>query len=171
MHEPKRLPAKPEDGRLREIEKQIRMELTEQILRTRASQSTQKPRVNRLIRLVETIDSGLHLFERRASGIDASIGGGGGVEGYRALETEIREWRRKVEQATPPGGVLRGRPAHFTYTDAKRIRKYMLSATKYATIGQEGHLDYVVSVKCIGFWGGAVSVWVFFGVVETVGEM
>ena len=158
-HEPIRLPPCPDERRLREMERQIRDELVEQVVRARQALNTARPRVNRLVRLVEAIESGLGLFERTEAAINEPAS-------EPTLEAELDEWRQQVNHATPPGSAVRGRPAHYTYTDAKRIRAHVLSTTRYAGIRRDGPLDYVVGVRCIGFFGGAVSVWVFFGVVD-----
>ena len=155
-HEPRRLPPCPDESRLREIERQIREELVTQITRTRAAHSQQKPRVNRLAKLAEAIEGGLRLFERRACGA---------LDGKK-LEEELEAWRRRIEALTPSGSAVRGRPANYMYTDAKRIRAHALSATKYASIRRDASIDFLVGVVCCGFFGGAVSVWVFVGVVD-----
>ena len=158
-HEPLRLPPCPDERRLREMERQIRSELVEQVTRMRQTANTSRPRVNKLVRLVETIEGGLSLFERSAAGTDDP------AEGL-SLEREFDAWRRNVERETPSGSAVRGRPAHYTYTDPKRIRSHVLSTTRYAGIKRDAPLDFVIGVRCFGFFGGAVSVWVFVGVVD-----
>ena len=96
----------------------------------------------------------------------ARLWGSGGAE--PPLDATMDAWRRGVEEATPAGCLVRGRPVHFTYTDAKRIRNYLLAATPYVSMRRDFPLDFLVSVCCIGFWGGAISCWVFIGVVDEV---
>ena len=160
-HPPLRLPACPDAARLREVERQIRDELVSQLRRMREGLVTHKPRINRLGRLVEALEGGLGLFERQAASADDPSSEPG-------LEAEMDAWRRRVEAATPDGGIVRGRPAHYTYTDAKRIRQHVLSASKYAGLSRDVPIDFVVGVACFGFFGGAVSCWVFVGVVDDI---
>ena len=82
------------------------------------------------------------------------------------LEAELHAWRRRVAELAPAGCVVRGRPAHYAYTDAKRIRAHVLGATPYAAMRRGAALDFLVGVGVTGFFGGAVSVWVFVGVVD-----
>ena len=47
------------------------------------------------------------------------------------------------------------------------VRKHLLSATNYAEKQDDG-TQFALTVKCFGFHGGICSVWVYFGLLDTV---
>ena len=51
------------------------------------------------------------------------------------------------------------------YTDEKKIRKHLLGYKKYHDSKEEG-LEFLVAVKCFGYAGGVVSVWVYYAVLD-----
>ena len=67
------------------------------------------------------------------------------------------------------GRLLEAAPslAHAdSYTDAKKIRKHLLSSTDYASRQDDG-TQFALAVKAFGFHGGVCSVWVYFGLIDT----
>tara|TARA_B100000787_G_scaffold148315_1_gene119743 strand:- start:357 stop:545 length:189 start_codon:yes stop_codon:yes gene_type:complete len=54
---------------------------------------------------------------------------------------------------------------NYAYTDAKRIRKHLLSVCNYHASKEDG-LEFLVAVKCFGYQGGVVSVWVYYGLLD-----
>lgn len=60
---------------------------------------------------------------------------------------------------------FKGRMINYAYTDAKRIRKHLLSVCNYHASKEDG-LEFLVAVKCFGYQGGVVSVWVYYGLLD-----
>ena len=54
---------------------------------------------------------------------------------------------------------------NYAYTDEKKIRKHLLGYKEYHDSKEEG-LEFLVAVKCFGYAGGVVSVWVFYAVLD-----
>ena len=54
---------------------------------------------------------------------------------------------------------------NYAYTDEKKIRKHLLMKRDYHQSKEEG-LEFLVAVKCFGYAGGVVSVWVFYAVLD-----
>ena len=101
----------------------------------------------------DQLRSGLELHERMCAS-DATA----------RLEMDV--WRRAMKQKMPTGSTFTGRAACYTYTDVKRIRKHLFHACSYASLQNQG-LQYLVAVRCFGFFGGASAVWVYYGVCDT----
>ena len=72
---------------------------------------------------------------------------------------------RQVKDKTPPKSSFKGRAVNYAYTDAKKIRKHLLSTCDYA-LSREDNLEFLVAVKCFGYQGGVVSVWVYFALLD-----
>ena len=77
----------------------------------------------------------------------------------------LEHWTRQVKDKTPPKSSFRGRAVNYAYTDAKKIRKHLLSKCDYAS-SREDNLEFLVAVKCFGYHGGVVSVWVYFALLD-----
>lgn len=151
FYSPKRLGAKVAAERLRSMEAQIEGELKQQIKLARSSGLTTT--INKSPELVETLKRGLEMHERSAAG---------DVEARNELQT----WeKRDVRTRLPAGATFRARPFHFAYTDAKKIRKTLLSAVPYTDETGDG-TEFAVAVKVFAFHGGICSVWVFFGMIK-----
>ena len=44
------------------------------------------------------------------------------------------------------------------------MRKHLFSKNTYHTL--KGDLEYIVVVKCFGYYGGICSLWVYYGVLD-----
>ena len=65
----------------------------------------------------------------------------------------------------PHRSRFKGQMINYAYTDEKKIRKHLLGYKKYHDSKEEG-LEFLVAVKCFGYAGGVVSVWVFYAVLD-----
>jgi len=147
---PKRLASKPPADRLKAMEHQILGELTLQIKYSRPGLSTI---INKSAELEDTLQRGLELQEMCKIGDEAA-------------KKELDSWTKEAKSKMPPGSTFTGRVINYSYTDAKRIRKHLLSSTDYASRQDDG-TQFALAVKCFGFHGGVVSVWVYFGIIDT----
>ena len=149
---PKRLGAKVAAERLRSMEAQIEGELKTQIKLARSSGLTTT--INKSAELVDTLKHGLELQEKATMG-DAQA------------RNDLMTWeKRQVRDKLPAGSTFKARPFHFAYTDAKKIRKTLLSQCPYAEETGDG-TEFAVAVKVFAFHGGICSVWVYFGLIDT----
>ena len=155
FYDPKRLSSKPPADRLKTTEQQIRGELTHQIKMGRTGMT--RTEINKSAELEDVLVRGLELHER------VRVGDG---ESSAAAQKELDSWPRDVKSKLPPGSTFKGRVVNYSYTDAKRIRKHLLSSCDYATKQDDG-LQFALAVKVFGFHGGICSVWVYFGCIDT----
>ena len=86
--------------------------------------------------------------------------------GDEQAKTDLSTWKRDVRARLPAGSTFKARPFHFAYTDAKRIRKRLLSDVNYAEETGDG-TEFSIAVKAFAFHGGICSVWVYFGLIDT----
>jgi len=150
FYNPKRLASKPPADRLRAMEHQIQNELKLQITYSRVGVSTT---INKSAELEDTLQRGLELQELVRVGDKQAI-------------RDLDAWSRECKSKLPPGSTFTGRVINYSYTDAKKIRKHLLSSTDYASRQDEG-TQFALAVKCFGFHGGICSVWVYFGLIDT----
>jgi len=150
FYQPKRLAPKPPADRLRAMEHQIQSELKLQITYSRVGIPTI---INKSAELEDTLKHGLELQERVRIG-------------DKTARKELDSWSREVKSKLPPGSTFRARVINYSYTDAKKIRKHLLSSTDYASRQDDG-TQFALAVKCFGFYGGICSVWVHFGLIDT----
>ena len=61
--------------------------------------------------------------------------------------------------------VQQNSPMEFGQLYEKKIRKHLLGYKKYHDSKEEG-LEFLVAVKCFGYAGGVVSVWVYYAVLD-----
>eukprot|EP00966_Prymnesium_polylepis_P268559 6204189-Prymnesium_polylepis.1 len=150
FYAPARLPGKPPPERLHAIEVQVRDGLLGQLRAVRAGQAAP---INRLTPLVEHLEAGLAIHERACA--------------YEpTAQQQLDAWRHALKQKLPIDSTFTGQPVYYTYTDVKRMRKHLFAACPYAALQNAG-LHYVLAVRCVGYFGGVVCVWVYFGVVDT----
>ena len=128
----------------------MRESLLSQLQLLRAGRTTA---ANRLTPLLEHLETALGLLERQCAA-DPTV------------QPELDGWRRVMKQKLPSGSTFTGRAAYYTHSDAQRIKKHLFAACPYAALRNEG-LQYLVAVRCVGFFGGVCCVWVYFGVVDT----
>ena len=50
-------------------------------------------------------------------------------------------------------------------SDAKRVRKHILKAFDQSLLRADA-VEFVLSVRCFGYYGAVCSVWVYFGVLD-----
>merc|ERR1712216_350843 len=112
FYTPKRLSAKVPLDRLRSMEAQILGELKTQITVARSSGLTTT--INKSAELVDALKRGIDLQENARLG-DESV------------KKESKAWERDVKSRLPAGSTLKAKAVHFSYTDAKKIRKHLLS--------------------------------------------
>jgi len=151
FYTPKRLSAKVPPDRLRSMEAQILGELKNQITVARSSGLTTT--INKSAELVDALKRGIDLQESARLGDESA-------------KKESKAWERDVKSRLPAGSTLKAKAVHFSYTDAKKIRKHLLSVTDYAEQRDDG-IEFTIAVKAFAFHGGVVSVWVYFGMVDT----
>ena len=82
-------------------------------------------------------------------------------------KTELKRWQQQVKEKAPPRSDFRGKAINFSYTDAKKIRKYLLGKCDYQDRRRDD-VELLLAVKCFGYHGGICSVWVYFGVLGRV---
>jgi len=151
FYSPKRLSAKVPPDRLCSMEAQILGELKTQITVARSSGLTTT--INKSAELVDALKRGIDLQENARLGDESA-------------KKESKAWERDVKSRLPAGSTLKAKAVHFSYTDAKKIRKHLLSVTDYAEQRDDG-IEFTIAVKAFAFHGGVVSVWVYFGMVDT----
>ena len=71
----------------------------------------------------------------------------------------------QVKDKTPPKSSFRGRAVNYAYTDAKKIRKHLFSTCDFASSCEDDHV-FLVAVRCFPYFGGVVSVWVYFALLD-----
>mmetsp|Transcript_45249 Transcript_45249/g.125472 ORF Transcript_45249/g.125472 Transcript_45249/m.125472 type:complete len:800 (+) Transcript_45249:3-2402(+) len=150
FYNPKRLASKPPADRLRAMEHQIHNELNLQIKYARVGLPTI---INKSAELEDALQRGLELQELLRAG-------------DKQAAKDLDGWQRDCKSKLPPGSTFTGRVINYSYTDAKKIRKHLLSSTDYAQKQDDG-TQFALAVKCFGYHGGIVSVWVYFGLIDT----
>ena len=83
-----------------------------------------------------------------------------------SARSDLQTWQREVKSRLPAGSTFRARAFHFAYTDAKKIRKKLLSECRYAEDTSQG-VEFVMAIKVFAFHGGICSVWVYYGLIDT----
>ena len=86
--------------------------------------------------------------------------------GDERSKEELDLWKRDVRSRLPAASTFKGRPVHFAYTDAKKIRKKLLADCPYHEDRGDGK-EFTVAVRVFAYHGGICSVWVYFGVIDT----
>ena len=80
-------------------------------------------------------------------------------------QKDFQIWERKFKGMTPPNSRFKGRMINYAYTDEKKIRKHLMSECSYHQSKEDG-LEFIVAVKCFGYQGGVVSVWVYYAILD-----
>merc|ERR1711924_123897 len=77
--------------------------------------------INKSAELVSSLQRGLEIQEQSRVG-------------DQKAQKDLQTWQREVKSRLPAGSTFKARAFHFAYTDAKRIRKFLLSTSgcKYA---------------------------------------
>ena len=70
-----------------------------------------------------------------------------------------------MKSLVPPKSRFKGRMINYAYTEAKRIRRHLLSTCSYHDSKEDG-LEFLVAVKCFGYPGGVISVWVYYALLD-----
>ena len=109
--------------------------------------------INKSAELVDALRRGLELQEKSRSGDSTA-------------KQDLPRWQRDVQSRLPAGSTFRARAFHYAYTDAKKIRKTLLSSVDYAEKTDDG-TEFVLAVKVFAYHGGICSVWVYFGLIDT----
>ena len=65
----------------------------------------------------------------------------------------------------PHRSRFKGQMINYAYTDEKKIRKHLLGHRNYHQSKEDG-LEFLVAVRCFGYAGGVVSVWVYYGMLD-----
>jgi len=151
FYTPQRLSAKTPNDRLRSMEAQILGELVSQLKMARPAGLPTT--INKSSELVATLQRGLELQEASRTG-------------DKQAEADIVTWRRDVKTRLPVGSTFKARAFHYSYTDAKKIRRNLLASVDYAEDTGDG-TEYALAVKVFGFHGGICSVWVYYGLIDT----
>ena len=71
----------------------------------------------------------------------------------------------EMKSLVPPKSRFKGRMINYAYTEAKRIRRHLLSTCSYHDSKEDG-LEFLVAVKCFGYPGGVISVWVYYALLD-----
>ena len=154
FYQPRRVSAKPPKDRLRTMEQQIEGEIKSQLAMARAALPTS---VNTMKDLIAQLERALEYHEVIRCNPANEIGD--------KATKDLENWTRQVKDKTPPKSSFRGRAINYAYTDAKKIRKHLLMKCDYAS-SREDNLEFLVAVKCFGYHGGVVSVWVYFALLD-----
>ena len=151
FYQAKRLSSKVAADRLRSMEAQVLGELVSQIrlLRSKGLVTT----INKSTELVNALSRGLDLHEAARMGDPQA-------------KHDLEAWQRDVKSRMPAGSTLKTKAFNYAYTDAKRIRKHLLSNCDYATKQDDG-TEFALAVRAYAFHCGICSVWVIFGVLDT----
>ena len=143
-----RLAGRLADDRLRGIEKLIDQEIRYQV---QVARNNEKQEFNQVRELVQQLEGALAILERQ-KGSDPTAA------------DDFARWKQQMTDKLPPRSEFKGRPTNFAYVDAKRVRKHLFSKNTYHTL--KGDLEYIVVVKCFGYYGGICSLWVYYGVLD-----
>ena len=148
FYQPSRLAGRLADDRLRGIEKLIDQEIRYQV---QVARNNEKQEFNQVRELVQQLEGALAILERQ-KGSDPTAA------------DDFARWKQQMTDKLPPRSEFKGRPTNFAYVDAKRVRKHLFSKNTYHTL--KGDLEYIVVVKCFGYYGGICSLWVYYGVLD-----
>lgn len=154
FYQPRRVSAKTPKDRLRTMEQQIEGEIKSQLQMARSALPTS---VNTMKDLILQLERALEYQET----IRCNPANEKGDQATKDLDN----WSRQVKDKTPPKSSFRGRAINYAYTDAKKIRKHLLSTCDYAS-SREDNLEFLVAVKCFAYHGSVVSVWVYFALLD-----
>ena len=109
--------------------------------------------INKSTELVNSLSRGLDLHEADRTG-------------DKGAKKDLENWQRDVKSRMPSGSTLALKAFNYAYTDAKRIRKHLLSVCDYASRQDDG-IEFVLATKAYAFHSGICSVWVYFGLINT----
>jgi len=136
-------------GMQRSIEEQIYAEIALRIQDSRVGMPTW---INKSEELAKVLKIGLELKElTRLQDEEASI--------------RLAEWTKEVKSALPAESAFIMRIVNYSYVDAKRIRKHLLSNTDYAQRQDDG-TEFALAVRCFIYHGRAASAWVCFALLD-----
>lgn len=150
FYTPRPLAPRVPENRLRNMEHQIAEEIKTQLRYVRSKRGSVKINVTK--DLEAALCRGLEMQEKQKNGDESAKG-------------ERSGWEREVKTKLPIGATLKARAFSYSYHDAKRIRKHLLSQCDYANETKDG-IEYVLAVKAFRYYGGICSVWVYFGLID-----
>jgi len=154
FYTPRQVSPKLPKDRLRTMELQIAAEIKSQIGMARGPLPTS---INMMKDLVIQLERALQYQE--------TIKCNPADEEGRQASKDYERWKAEMRTLTPPKSRFQGRALNFAYSEAKRIRKHLLDKVAYATSREDG-LEFLVAVKCFGYHGGVVSVWVYYALLD-----
>ena len=147
---PRRIAPKLPKDRLRSLEHQIVGEIKMHISMKRGS--NKHTSFNLYKGLAQRLEQALDLHENRCLGDEHA-------------SYQLEEWKKNIQERAPPRSEFLGRAINYSYTDAKRVRKHLLSTCKEHLIQSRG-IEFMLAVKCFAYYCGVCSVWVFFGTLD-----
>jgi len=153
FYQPRRVSAKPPKDRLRTMDQQIEGEIKSQLAMARVNTTS----VNTMKDLIVQLERALEYYELIRCNPANEVGD--------QATKDLENWHRQVKDKTPPKSSFKGRAINYAYTDAKKIRKHLLATCDYAS-SREENLEFLVAVRCFGYHGGVVSVWVYFALLD-----
>jgi len=154
FYTPRRVSPKAAKDRLRTMEQAIEGEIKAQLKMARGALPTS---VNTMKEFIGELQQMLEYQETQKVNPANDVGD--------QAKKNAASWTRQVKGKVPAGSRFKGRPFNFTYSDVKRIRKFLLQNTDYAASREDG-LEFFVAVKCFGYAGGVVSTWIYYGVLD-----
>ena len=158
FYQPRRVSTKVPKDRLSTMEQQIEGEIKSQLVMARGALPTS---VNTMRELVSQLDKALEFRETIKCNPANAIG--------EQARKDFDFWGRAVKDKTPPKSSFKGRAINYAYTDAKKIRKHLFTTCDFAS-SLETDLIYLVACRCFPYFGGVVSVWVYFAVIDRSGQ-
>jgi hypothetical protein len=150
----RRVSAGISQDRLRTMEQKIQGEIRSQLEMARPPGQTS---CNTMKELVQELGIALELQEIKYVNPANEVG-------EQALK-DFEKWQRKIKGMTPPKSRFKGQMINYAYTDEKKIRKHLLGEKNYHQSKEDG-LEFLVAVKCFGYAGGVVSVWVYYAMLD-----
>ena len=158
FYQPRRVSTKVPKDRLSTMEQQIEGEIKSQLVMARGTLPTS---VNTMRDLVAQLDKALEFREIIKCNPTNQVG--------EQARKDFDYWGRAVKDKTPPKSSFKGRAINYAYTDAKKIRKHLFTTCDFAS-SLETDLIYLVACRCFPYFGGVVSVWVYFAVIDRSGQ-
>jgi len=146
---PRRLASKLPDDRLRAVEHQIMGEIKSHVSLVRGHKHTS---MNAHRGMVLQLERALELHEAMSCGDETA-------------RESLERWRQAVKDRAPIRSQFHGKAINYAYTDAKRVRKHMLSCFDDHVL-QGNSVEFVVVVRCFGYYCAVCSVWVYFGALD-----
>lgn len=65
----------------------------------------------------------------------------------KTAKSELEQWTRDAKSKMPPSSTFEGKVINYSYSDAKKIRKHLLSTTDYTSKKQGSGEQFVLAVS------------------------